>query len=204
MAVCSPDVSWTVTTAPVLEPFTVEEAKAQIRSVQNQEDGIVASYIKAARAQAEKYLGRGLLTQSITLNISDFVPVLSLPMAAPLASVTTVKYYDTDGNQQTLASTYYTVDTISRPGRIALAANQSWPAVQSTRKVTRIEIIYVVGYTTRDLIPDEIKQGMRVLIGNMNADREGMDPNTEQALRVAKMFWADRVFWIPPQYEVAY
>ena len=198
--VCSPDVSWVVSTAPVLEPFTVEEAKAQIRSVQNQEDGIVASYIKAARAAAEKYLGRGLLTQTITLNLSDFVPVLSLPMAAPLASVTTVKYYDTDGVQQTLSSTYYTVDTISRPGRIALAADQSWPSVQGSRKVTRIEIIYVVGYTSRDLIPEEIKQGMRVLIGNMDADRDGMDPNSEQAMRVAKMFWTDRVFWIPPEY----
>lgn len=198
---CSPDVSWSVTTAPVLEPFTVEEAKAQIRSVQNQEDGIVASYIKAARAAAEKYLGRGLLTQTITLNLSDFVPVLSLPMAAPLQSVTTVKYYDTDGTQQTLASSYYTVDTIGHPGRLALASGQSWPAVDGDRKVGRIEIIYLVGYTSRDLIPEEIKQGMRVLIGNMDADRDGMDPNSEQAMRVAKMFWTDRVFPIPPQYE---
>jgi len=102
--------------------------------------------------------------------------------------------------QQTLSSTYYTVDTISRPGRIALAADQSWPSVQGSRKVTRIEIIYVVGYTSRDLIPEEIKQGMRVLIGNMDADRDGMDPNSEQAMRVAKMFWTDRVFWIPPEY----
>ena len=73
--------------------------------------------------------------------------------------------------------------------------------MQSLRHVGRIEIIYIVGYTSRDLIPEEIKQGMRVLIGNMDADRDGMDPNSEQAMRVAKMFWTDRVFWIPPEYD---
>lgn len=201
MAVCSPDVDWKLTTAPTLEPFTVEEAKAQIRSVQNQEDGLVASYIKAARQEAENYLSRGLLTQTWTLMTSDFTDYIPLPMAAPLQSVTHVKYYDTNGTQQTLSSTYYTLDTTSRPGRIALAADQSWPSVQGSRKVNRIEIAYVVGYTSRDLIPEDIRQGMRLLIGYLDADRDGMQQGADQALRVAKLFWTDRVFYAPPTYD---
>lgn len=196
----APAYEYSLTTAPVLEPFTVAEAKAQIRSVQDQEDGLVFQYIKAARQAAETYLGRGLLTQSWTLNLSDFVTFIPLPMAAPLQSVTHVKYYDEDGVQQTLATTYYTVDTNARPGRIALAADQTWPALQGSRKVLRIEIRYVVGYTAASSIPEDIRQGMRVLIGNMDADREGMDPATPQALEVAKKFWTDRVFYTPPQF----
>lgn len=201
MPVCSPDAEWKLSTAPVLEPFTVEEAKAQIRSVQNQEDGLVQAKIKAARQSAENYLSRGLLTQSWTLNTSDFTTFIPLPMAAPLQSVTSVKYYDTDGTQQTLATSYYDVDTVSRPGQIALAANQSWPALQSLRRVNRVEIIYVVGYTSRDLIPEDIREGMRILIGYLDADRDGMATGAEQALRVAKAFWTDRVFYTPPTYD---
>lgn len=197
----SPECAWSLTTAPAIEPFTVQEAKDQIRSVQSLEDGVIDGYIRAARQAAEDYLGRGLLTQSWTLALSDFVGVIPLPMAAPLASVTSVKYYDVNGVQQTLSSATYTVDTRSRPGRIALAANQSWPAIQSLRKVNRIEIEYVVGWTAPDLIPEAIRQGMRLLIGYLDADRNALDPGGEQALRVAKLFWTDRVFWVPPQYE---
>jgi uncharacterized phiE125 gp8 family phage protein len=195
------DCAWDLTTPPVLEPFTVAEAKDQIRSVQDQEDGLVSSYIKAARAAAEAHLGRGLLTQTWTLALSDFVSVIPLPFAAPLQSVTSVKYYDENETQQTLATSIYTVDTRNRPGRLALAAGQSWPSVSSSRRVNRIEIAYVVGWTAKELIPEDIKQGMRVLIGMMDADRDGMEPGSEQALRVAKAFWTDRVFWTPPEYD---
>jgi uncharacterized phiE125 gp8 family phage protein len=194
------DCAWDLTTPPVLEPFTVAEAKDQIRSVQDQEDGLVSAYIKAARTAAERHLSRALLTQTWTLTISDFATVIPLPMAAPLQSVTSVKYYDEAGVQQTLATSVYTVDTRSRPGRIALASNQTWPAVQSLRSVNRIEIAYVAGWTAKELIPEDIKQGMRVLIGMMDVDRDGMEPGSEQALRVAKAFWTDRVFWTPPEY----
>jgi uncharacterized phiE125 gp8 family phage protein len=198
---CNPECAWSLTTAPVIEPFTVAEAKAQIRSVQNQEDAVILGYIKAARAACETYLFRGLLTQSWTLALSEFVSVIPLPMATPLASVTSVKYYDTNGVQQTLSNTIYDVDTRSRPGRISLGASQTWPAVQSLRRLNRIEIQYIVGWTSAALIPEDIKQGMRVFIGACDADRDGMGIGTEQALRVAKSFWTDRVYWVPPQYD---
>jgi uncharacterized phiE125 gp8 family phage protein len=200
MTAFAPECYWSLTTAPVLEPFTLAEAKAQIRSVQDKEDATVQSYIKAARAACEEYQFRGLLTQSWTLALSEFVSVIPLPMAAPLQSVTSVKYYDTNGTQQTLATSVYTVDTRSRPGRLALAAGQTWPAIQSLRKVNRIEIEYIVGWTSSALIPESIRQGMRILIGNMDVDRDGMAVGTEQAMRVAKSLWSDRVFWTPPEY----
>lgn len=189
---------WAVSTPPTWEPLTVAEAKAQIRSVQDQENGVVQGYIRAARHAAEEHLGVYLPTQTITLALSDFADCIPLPMAAPLQSVTSVKYYDTNGTQQTLSASIYTVDTSSRPGRVALAADQSWPELQSNRLASRVEIIYVAGYTAPNLIPPSVLQGMRILIGNMDADRDGMEAGTEQAMRVAKTFWTDRVFWVPP------
>lgn len=200
--VTCPEVMWTRTTAPTIEPFTTDEAKQQIRSVQTQEDALVHGYIKAARQAAEDHLGRGLLTQTWTLALSHLVTVIPLPMAAPLASVTSVKYYDTNDAQQTLASSVYTVDTTSRPGRLALTSGQTWPAVSSLRRVNRIEITYVVGYTAAALIPANILQGMRMYIGLMDTNRDGLDPNTDSALKTIKAaFWTDRVFYTPPQFD---
>ena len=193
------ECAWTLTTAPQIEPLTIAEAKAQIRSVQDQEDGLIDSYIKAARQACEDYQFRGLLTQTWTLTLSQFSTIIPLPMAAPLQSVTSVKYYDSNGTQQTLATSYYEVETTSRPGRIALAANQAWPTVQSLKNVNRIEIAYVVGWTTPAAIPESIRQGLRLYIGLLDADRDGLDPAHRQAQLVAQAFWNDRVFWTPPE-----
>lgn len=202
MVTCHPEYQYVRTTAPTLEPLTIADAKAQIRSVQNQEDGLIDAYVKAARQAAEDYLGRGLLTQTWTLALSDFVNVIPLPMAAPLASVTSVKYYDTDNVQQTLSATVYDVDTTSRPGRIALKTGQSWPAVNSLRRVNRIEIAYVVGYTAAPLIPAAILQGIRMYVALLETNRDGLDPITGEALRtIQSAFWTDRVFYTPPQYD---
>lgn len=198
----SPEYMWVLTTAPTIEPLTTDEAKLQIRSVQTQEDALVDGYVKAARQAAEDHLGRGLLTQTWTLALSDFVTVIPLPMAVPLASVTTVKYYDVDNTQQTLSNTVYEVDTKARPGRIALKAGQTWPALNSLRRVNRIEIAYVVGYTGSTLIPPAILQGIRMYVGLMDTNRDGLDPVTGDALRTIKAaFWTDRVFYTPPQFD---
>jgi hypothetical protein len=107
--------------------------------------------------------------------------------------VTSVQYYDTTGTQQTLAGTFYTVDTVSRPGRIIRAPLQSWPALQGDRLVNAITITYVVGYTTADLIPERVKQGMRIYLSLLDSDRDGLDPNNERARAAAYACWADRV-----------
>jgi uncharacterized phiE125 gp8 family phage protein len=166
----------------------------------------VAQFIAAATEEAEQYMGRGLLTQSYTLVLDWFANEVELPMAAPLQSVTSVKYYDDDGTQQTLATTYYDTDTVSRPGKVVLKPAQSWPSVQSERRNGRVEIIYVVGWTSPELIPERIKQGIRQYVAYLDMDRSGADQSgtfastnqSIQALEAARRCWSDRVTWTPP------
>lgn len=189
--------AWSLFTAPTLEPITVKEAKDHARITHDQEDGLVLSWIMTARQMAEDALQRGLYTQTWKLTLDRFATVIHLPMAAPLQSVTTVKYYDTSGVEQTLSSTVYVVDTLSRPGRIYLAPDQSWPSLQSDR-LGGITITYVVGWSTVADIPERIKQGIRMAVAAMEADREGFDGAAQAAFRAAEGCWADRVTWIPP------
>jgi uncharacterized phiE125 gp8 family phage protein len=189
---------WTLVTPPDGEPITLDAAKRHCRITHDDENSLIQSYIAAGRQAAEDALGRGLLTQTWKFTSERWANVLWLPMAAPLQSVTSVKYYDAIGTLQTLATTVYTVDLVSRPGRIAKAAGQTWPSLQSDRRVGRIEITYVVGWLTPADVPERIKQGIRSYVGYLDSDREGLDVDADKARAAAEACWIDRVYWKPP------
>ena len=95
----------------------------------------------------------------------------------PLSSVTSVKYYDTNQTQQTLASTYYLVRTPWRQaGTIERAALQVYPAVAPDYKYP-ITIRFVAGYgdglTT--FPPVEVQQAILIATGWLYQDREPTD-----------------------------
>jgi uncharacterized phiE125 gp8 family phage protein len=194
------DCAWTRTVAPTEEPITVDEAKAQARISDTASDSLIASYIQTAREAAEDYMGRGLLTQTLKLLLDGWANTIPLPMAAPLASVTSVKYYDENGVQQTLATSVYDTDTVSRPGTVVLKVDQSWPSTQSLRRNGVIEIIYVVGWTTPDLVPEQIKQGIRQYVTFLDLDRDGMEVRALEAKQAAERCWSDRIAWSAPRW----
>lgn len=191
---------WVLVTGPSSEPITLTEAKAQARITDDNSNALLLSYIKAAREAGEHYMGRGFFTQSWKLTLSDWASVIPLPMAAPLASITSVKYYDEDGTLQTLATTVYGTDTVARPGAVVLKPEQSWPSLQSDLKSGRIEITYVVGWTSTSLIPESIKQGIRMYVTYLDLDRDGMEIRAESARQAAERCWSDRVWWTPPRW----
>ncbi len=192
-------VEWQLVTAPTTEPITDAFAKLHAGVTGTDDDSLITAYVKAARQAAENYLGFGLFTQTWKITLQDFADIVWLPMANPLASVSTVTYYDVDGVSQTLASTYYTVDTTSAPGRIVRAPDQDWPAVQSDRLMP-VTIQYVVGYSTAAAIPELIKQGILLYVAYLEAHRMG-DPNSESARNAAYACWdlVGRIYWLPPE-----
>jgi uncharacterized phiE125 gp8 family phage protein len=192
--------AWSLVTAPTLEPITLAEAKAQARITDDNSNNLLNSYIRTAREAAEEWMGRGLLTQTWKFTLDWFVNEIPLPMAWPLQSITSVKYYDEDGTQQTLATSYYDADTVSRPGQVVLKPSQSWPSVQSERRNGRVEVIYVVGYTAASAVPDLIKQGIRLYVTYLDLDRDGMEENALRARDAAQRCWSDRVEWSPPEW----
>lgn len=203
----TPRASWSLVTGPIIEPVTLDEVKQHARILYSDDDEVFYRFIGTAREAAEEALQRGLLTQTWQLALDWFYPVMFLPMAAPLqndplatpSTAPIVQYYDTNGTLQTLAPTVYTVDTTSRPGSIVRAANQVWPPVQMDRAASRVLITYVVGWTSADLVPARIKQGIRSYIAYLDADREGLEENQQRAYMAAQNCWLDKVSWIEPE-----
>lgn len=198
---CEIACEWALVTPPVLEPLDPDDAIRQARAMPDSEVTLFQSYIVAARQAAENHMARGLLTQTWKLVCSAFADVIWLPMAAPLQSITSVKYYNTDTPSvlTTLATTYYQANTTSRPGCVERAPGQSWPSVQADRRFP-IEITYVVGWASADDVPERIKQGIRFHVAYLQYDREGMEEYGANSMKAAMCCWDDVVWWKPPAY----
>lgn len=163
---------WVRTTDAADEPITLVDAKAHCRAIADvvDEDALLASYLRASRMLVEESLSRAISTQTWTLTLDAFADAIWLPRAAPLQSVTSVKYYDEDGALQTLSTSVYRVDTASEPGRVVLKPGQSWPAVQSERGQA-VEIVYVAGYSAVGSIPGPITAAILLLTTHFYENR---------------------------------
>jgi len=192
-------VSWELVNGPTTEPITLLEAKQHARIRQDDDDAVIQRFITTAREQAEESLGRGLFTQTWQMTLNAFYTTIWLPRAAPLQSVTSIFYYDTTGTLQELATSVYDTDPSSRPARVVLKPNQTWPAVQATRLTPNVMIKYIIGWDATSKIPERIKQGIRMYVAYLDADREGLD-DADKARKAAEACWTDCVHWIEPEY----
>lgn len=150
-----------VTTAPTSEPVSLAEAKAAARiDDELVHDRELLRLIQAAREAAESYTQRSIMPQTLTLYLDAFDAVIRLPRA-PVTSVTSVKYLDDAGVQQTLAASKYRVDLVSYQPRITPGFDEPWPI---TRPVTNaIEIEYVTGYAS---VPVGIKDAILGMVAH--------------------------------------
>jgi len=188
---------WTVTTEPAVEPVTLTEALEHLRVEDDADNTYITNLITAARQTAEEYTHRQLITATYTYYLNKFYSRIELPRPK-LQSVTTLKYYDTSGNQQTLTEdTDYTVVTSSEPGYIVPYYCTSWPSTRDIPDV--IEIIFKAGYgNAASSVPMAIKQAILLIIGDLYGNRETVITGTiiskfprtvESLLNPYKFFW---------------
>lgn len=151
----------------------MQEAKLHLRIIAtvsdtaaHPEDDLVKSLIRAARETVENVTGRALMTQTLELALDGFSSEIKLPRP-PLASVTSVKYTDVNGDEQTLDPNAYALNDYVEPARLTLTA---WPSVANSANSVRIR--YQAGYITAAAVPDAIKNWMLLRIGTLYASRE--------------------------------
>ena len=162
-------------TAPASEPVTASEAKAHVRVDHTTEDTLITALITAARQGVEASTERQLISATWELWLDAFPESgeIWLPKP-PLVSVTSVKYYDSDGVLQTLATSYYDVDAPAGPhaprGRVRLAYDQSWPTTRSIANA--VQVRYVAGWANAAAVPQELKQALLLRLGELYARRE--------------------------------
>lgn len=157
-------------TAPSVEPVTLAEAKAHVRATDTAEDALISALIVAARSFAEDFTGRAFVTQTWDWALDEFPLYLAELPKAPLQSVTSVSYIDTNGATQTLGASLYKVDALTDPGRMAPAYGEVWPSTRS--EPNAVTVRFVAGYGLAAAVPQPIKQAMLLLVGQQYEHRE--------------------------------
>jgi uncharacterized phiE125 gp8 family phage protein len=147
-------MSYKIITAPTAEPVSLQEAKLHLRVIADvadvsphPDDALIESFIIAAREFAEHYTGRALAPQTLEMALHCFPRcghVIELDMP-PVASITSIKYTDTAGTEQTLATSAYSLSQYGESRNVSPAYGTSWPDTQDIPDAVRIR--YVTGYT---------------------------------------------------------
>jgi uncharacterized phiE125 gp8 family phage protein len=154
------------------DPITRAEAKTHCRipTTYTAEDTYIDGLITSARVYLERRTGRQIVTATWN-GFDDEFPEWELELPRfPLASVTHVKYYDSDGVLQTFDSAKYIVDTASQPGVIVPAPDQEWPDVQTDRR-NAVEVRFIAGQAVAS-VPGDIKQLVKFLVAHLYENRE--------------------------------
>lgn len=187
-------IKYAVTTAPTAEPISLADAKVHLRTVTgdtSEDSAVITPLIQAAREYCENITGRALASQTVKAYPEKWGR-WRLPRP-PLISVTSIKYYDEDGTESTLAATDYQVDAVD--GQIDILTE---PNV-TLRDLNPIVVEYACGYTTGNALPAAMRQAMLLLIGHWYMNRETVatgavtaieiDLTTRALLRQYKAWW---------------
>ena len=196
----------TLVTPPASEPVTLAEAKAWARVDSADEDAVLTGLVAAARAAAEEYLGRSLVTQTWKLTLDPcgrrgewFEGTYDLPVdyfdgdlprafdlpRGPVASVTSVTTYDPSNVAALFAAPNYRLDAAG--ARLLLNPNAYWPG--NLRAAGGCEIVYVAGYGKSSSVPQPIKTGILIHAASLYeqrgqcTDAMALPPGAEQLYR---------------------
>lgn len=170
----------TVITAATEEPITVVEAKSHCKIETDEDDGLVAGFIFAAREYVENDTHLKLMAQTLDYTVDDGWPCvyvrgyhrtrIELPVK-PVASITSISYVDTSGVTQTLASNQYTLRKDGSVHFVEPVYGVSWPGVRC--QTAAITVRFVAGGTTSE-VPNSIMQALRMLIAHADKNREAV------------------------------
>jgi uncharacterized phiE125 gp8 family phage protein len=159
------------------EPITLEEAKAHIRydTEQSAEDDLVRSWIRSARQKVERDTGVVLVVGTYRITVDQY-PIFRLPLILPVwpvQSIDAVAHYDRAGALQSEGSpSPYVFLSSGRPHKLALTDDLSWPTDVRTYQPGVIDV--TAGYASPSLVPDDLKQAVKLLVAQSASFREPM------------------------------
>lgn len=168
-------------TNPAGKPLTIAEVKSFLRIDFNEDDIFLITQLTMVTDVVEKYLRSALVSREYELAI-DSLPELEIPLRegtyvgahmsyqrdyidlpfSPVVSVESIKTFDDDDTETTVASSTYIVDTFRKPARVVLRNGNTWP--NANREVNALIIRYTAGYGTASQIPEAIRLAMLQLI----------------------------------------
>lgn len=163
-----------IVTDVTAEPVTPAEARLQCKLTDSDtsvEDGLIGDWITAAREAAEHHTGRTLAPKTVEIALDAFPSgsdEILLPLS-PVNSITSIKYIDANGVEQTLASNQYTLDVYGDSRVIVANYGCLWPVTRV--QANAVKIVAAVGYASA---PRAAKAAMLLTIAHLFEHRSAV------------------------------
>lgn len=157
-------------TAPSELAITLAEAKAQlnVEAAFTDDDVLITACINAAAKYIEKLIQGPLMSQVWELQQTGFVQCFEVNKT-PVASVTSLSYYDIANADTVVNSSNYQQDLSSVPARIILNSAYSSPSVYDRFDAVRLR--FTSGYATAAAVPEDVKQVVKLLVTHFYEQR---------------------------------
>lgn len=174
-------------TPPTELAVSLADTKIHLRVEGSEEDTLITAYIKAAAERAEQITGRALMPQTWEITLDAFPDAFEITRV-PAASVTSLKYWDAGGVQQTLSAALYALDNADDFGAsyVVPAFGAAWP--DTRQQINAVALRYGAGYATAADVPDSIKSWILLQVAAMYENRE-----LESSVQTYALGFADRL-----------
>ena len=107
-------------------PVSLDVMKSYLRVTSSVDDALIQSMINAATEWGEKYTSRDFRIKTWNLLLDWFTDPIEI-RRSPVASIMSIKYFDTDDVEQTVATTVYYLKKQTQWSQVWLKEDQFWP-----------------------------------------------------------------------------
>lgn len=154
----------------------LEDARAQLRMDDlRHDDTYIIGLIKSQVALIERVYSVAFLTKTVEEYQSGFPVSSSLPMylaIAPVSAITSIKYVDSTGNEQTWSNSEYESRITPTETYVIPKVNYCYPSDLMIRP-DAIRIVYTAGFgSVPSSVPDDYRLGILDRIGRAYTNRE--------------------------------
>lgn len=150
-------------------PLELSFIKDHLRVTGDDEDGLIKLYANSAVDLIYKHTWHLLRREEFTFYLDDWEELL-IPIS-PIISVDSVKYYDSDGVQQTLATSDWYADVQECPGKVFF---DNTPNLEDDR-YNAIEVTVTAGYLNKTATPDGVLNLFLILLTDLYENRQSID-----------------------------
>lgn len=140
-------MTYRLITPPVAMAVSLTAARNAARANGTGLDAEIEVMVRTITEDAEHKTGRAIINRTYRVTLDAFPDAIRLP-ASPVASITSVKYLDLAGVEQTLDPADYIVDSVSEPGYIVPAPGVTWPS--TLERINAVNVVCVCGYGADD------------------------------------------------------
>lgn len=168
------------TNSAALEPVTLSELKAHLRTNDDSEDSLLSDFITAARMEFERNTGRIVLTTEFRQFIPSYKQKIWL-LKGHIQSIDGVYYYDSNNDTQEIVD--FESDIVSIPSLVWLDSLPS-DIVSNESGLPVGYVDYTCGYSDADDVPVDIKLAIKLVAAHFYEHRNSHE---ERELKVVSM-----------------